>query len=211
MNSSREKILNRLKEAQNNRGEKIISRPDFNSPIYPSSDKNLIDSFQSNIELVGGKVFRVKNLKSAVSELKQILKAENQDYLICLEPLFQQALEGQISFKSSLNDLNQIHVGLTSCELLVAHLGSILVSSASFSGRRLHVFPEIHIVLAHQNQLINYLDEALEQLDKKYQDRFPTMVTNITGPSRTADIEKTLVMGMHGPKKLFVLLAEESF
>jgi L-lactate dehydrogenase complex protein LldG len=75
----------------------------------------------------------------------------------------------------------------------------------------LHVFPETHIVVAHQNQVAVYLDEALGLLEKKYPNGLPSSITNITGPSRTADIEKTLVMGMHGPKNLYVLLANEPF
>jgi L-lactate dehydrogenase complex protein LldG len=94
---------------------------------------------------------------------------------------------------------------------LVAHLGSVLVSSAQISGRRLNVFPETHIVVADQSQLTDYLDSALEKLQNKYKNELPSLISNITGPSRTADIEKTLVMGMHGPKTLIVIISEEPF
>ena len=211
MTSSREKILERLKEAQNKRGDQNMISPDFTSPIYHAPGKKPSDSFQSNMELVGGKVFRVKNLMSAVDELKKLCLAEKLQHLICLEPVLQEAIKNQLEFKTSLDDFQNIGVGITSCEFLVAHLGSILVSSASPSGRRLNVFPETHIVIAHKDQIVNYLDDGLEALGRKYPEQLPSMVTNITGPSRTADIEKTLVMGMHGPKKLFVLLADEPF
>lgn len=110
-----------------------------------------------------------------------------------------------------MNDLQNVKVGITTCESLVAHLGSILVSSALPSGRRMNVFPETHIVIAHKEQIVSYLDDALLQLEKKYPNQLPSSITNITGPSRTADIEKTLVMGMHGPRKLFVFLTDEPF
>ncbi|MGQ7870887.1 LutC/YkgG family protein [Sunxiuqinia sp. sy24] len=211
MSSSKENILNRLKEAQNKRGGKAKARPDFESPIYLDFEKQATDSFKDNLELIGGQVLQVKNLEEALTELKKLVQAENLSNLICLEPHLQKVLDGQLPFEKSLHDLKNIGVGITSCEFLIAHLGSILVSSASVAGRRLHVFPETHIVVAHTGQLVNFLDDALEQLDAKYPDRLPSMITNITGPSRTADIEKTLVMGMHGPKKLFVLLADEPF
>lgn len=185
--------------------------PDFTAPIYPSPHKKPADSFQENLELVAGKVIRVKNLAQAVVELKKLCLLENLKDLVCLEPVLQKALKGHVDFKTSLDDLQQIGVGITTCEFLVAHLGSVLVSSASPSGRRLHVFPETHIVVAHQNQVAVYLDEALGLLEKKYPNGLPSSITNITGPSRTADIEKTLVMGMHGPKNLYVLLANEPF
>ncbi|WP_430974028.1 LutC/YkgG family protein [Sunxiuqinia rutila] len=211
MSSSKENIINRLKEAQNKRGGQSKARPDFESPIYLEFDKQAADSFKDNLELIGGQVVRVKNLEEALDELRHLVQSENLANLICLEPHLQKVLEGKLSFEKSLADLKHIGVGITSCEFLVAHLGSILVSSASVSGRRLHVFPETHIVVAHTGQLVNYLDDALEQMDAKYPKGLPSMITNITGPSRTADIEKTLVMGMHGPKKLFVLLADEPF
>ena len=185
--------------------------PDFTLPIYHAPDKKLPDSFQSNLELVGGKVIRVKNLSKAIAELKKLCLTESLEHLVCLEPVLQEALKGNIEVKTSMDDLQHIDVGITTCEFLVAHLGSILVSSASASGRRMNVFPETHIVIAHKKQVVNYLDDGLEQLEKKYSNLLPSMITNITGPSRTADIEKTLVMGMHGPKKLFVLLSDEPF
>ena len=211
MSSSRDKILGRLKEAQDRRGGQQLAGPDFTAAIYPAPDKKAADNFQENLELVGGRVIRVKNLTQAVADLKNICLAENLSYLICLEPVLQNALKGQVEFETSMDDLQHIGVGITSCEFLVAHLGSVLISAASLSGRRLHVFPETHIVIAHTGQIVIYLDEALELLEKKYPDRLPSVITNITGPSRTADIEKTLVMGMHGPKKLIVLLADQPF
>ena len=47
-------------------------------------------------------------------------------------------------------------------------------------------------------------------MKKKYPDNYPSMISLITGPSRTADIEKTLVMGAHGPKELYVFLIEDN-
>jgi L-lactate dehydrogenase complex protein LldG len=211
MNSSKEKILNRLTEAQKNRGGQTMPRPDFESPIYLPFDQELAESFKTNLELIGGQVYRVKDLNEAIAELKRLSDSEKLANLICLEPQLQAAIKGRLEFATSMGDLQHIDVGITTCEFLVAHLGSILVSSASLSGRRLNVFPETHIVIAHSGQLVNYLDDALAGMEKKYPGQLPSMITNITGPSRTADIEKTLVMGMHGPKKLFVLLADEPF
>lgn len=185
--------------------------PDFHASIYHAPDKKLTDLFQANLELVGGRVIRVKDLNQAVIELKKLSLTEKLGHLFCLEPELQKVLKNHLAFKTSLNELENVNTGVTTCEFLVAHLGSVMVSSASSSGRRMNVFPETHVVIAHKNQVVNYLDDALEELEKKYPGPLPSMITNITGPSRTADIEKTLVMGMHGPKKLVVLLADEPF
>jgi L-lactate dehydrogenase complex protein LldG len=118
-------------------------------------------------------------------------------------------LKDTVKIDSGEDEFADLNIGITRCEFLVAHLGSVLVSSAQISGRRLNVFPETHIVIADETQMTNYLDEALEKLQKKYKNELPSLISTITGPSRTADIEKTLVMGMHGPKSLIVLISEE--
>jgi L-lactate dehydrogenase complex protein LldG len=97
-------------------------------------------------------------------------------------------------------------VGITSCEFLVAHTGSVMVSSALEGGRQSFVFPPVHVVIARKDQLVAYLADAYSGIQTKYQKALPSQITLITGPSRTADIEKTLVMGAHGPKSLNVFL-----
>lgn len=95
-------------------------------------------------------------------------------------------------------------VGITTCEALIARHGSILVSNASASGRRLSIFPPAHIVIARTAQLVLDIQDGLELMRHQY----PSSFTFITGPSRTADIEKTLVLGAHGPKQVFVFLVD---
>ena len=105
-------------------------------------------------------------------------------------------------------DFDKMQAGISSCEFLVARTGSVIVSSASESGRQMNVFPPIHIVIANSTQLVDYLTDALVELHNKYGNVLPSTITTITGPSRTADIEKTLVLGAHGPKEFIVFLSK---
>jgi len=100
-------------------------------------------------------------------------------------------------------------IGITRCEYLISRFGSVMVSSAIMSGRRMFVFPEVHIIVASVSQVVPELKDALEGMTQIYRDNFPSQVTVITGPSRTADIEKTLVMGAHGPKELYVFMVDD--
>lgn len=209
--SSREKILTRLKEAREIRQAKPAQEPDLSAPIYHEPKGSLADWFQENLELVAGQVYRPKNLGEAVQLIARLKSEENWERLFCSDQQLQVALDGQVAFQKAEEEFLGLQVGVTPCEFLVAHLGSVMISSAGASGRRLHVFPETHIVIAHQRQLVRFLDDAMEAMQAKYQGNLPSSITNITGPSRTADIEKTLVMGMHGPKKLIVLLCDEPF
>jgi L-lactate dehydrogenase complex protein LldG len=79
---------------------------------------------------------------------------------------------------------------------------------SSKTSRRLNVYPEIHVVIAYANQLVDDLKDAFVAVQNKYSCKLPSMLSVITGPSRTADIEKTLVMGAHGPRELFLILVE---
>jgi L-lactate dehydrogenase complex protein LldG len=104
------------------------------------------------------------------------------------------------------NELEACDAGLTECELLVAQTGSVCVTSDNSGGRVLSVLPPHHIVIARQGQLVTDLTEAYASLAAKYRANYPSMISFITGPSRTGDIERILVLGAHGPKRLTILL-----
>lgn len=102
--------------------------------------------------------------------------------------------------------LETCDAGLTECECLVAQTGSVCVTSRSSGGRALSVFPPHHLVVARRSQLEPDLTAAYELLARKYQAGYPSFVSFISGPSRTGDIERILVLGAHGPKWLTILL-----
>lgn len=211
MGSSRNNILARLKAAQDKRGETGESVPDFTSPIYHPLNASLKDEFKINLEQIGGKVEFCDTSEEIIPLVQQITKGKGVNSIFCTDPALQNILKGAIAIESEEKNFLALNVGLTGCEYLVAHLGSVVISSAQVSGRRLNVFPETHIVVAHESQLVDYLDKAMENMKEKYKNRLPSLISNITGPSRTADIEKTLVMGMHGPKTLIVIIVHEPF
>ncbi len=104
-----------------------------------------------------------------------------------------------------VKELDRCDVGITQCDALVAQTGSVLVTNRSAGGRALSVLPPHHVVLARREQLLRDLPEAFQLLQRKYGGNYPSMISFITGPSRTADIERILVLGAHGPKKLTVI------
>lgn len=107
-------------------------------------------------------------------------------------------------------ELERCDVGITECDALVAQTGSVLVTSRSAGGRAISVLPPHHVVLARVDQLVAGLPDAFSLLTAKYGANYPSMISFITGPSRTGDIERILVLGAHGPKKLTVLVTEGS-
>jgi L-lactate dehydrogenase complex protein LldG len=110
---------------------------------------------------------------------------------------------GQTTAKT---DLEKVSVGITGCDALIAQTGSVLLTAKSGGGRALSVLPVHHLVIARASQLVPDLPAAFELLERKYAPNFPSFMTFITGPSRTGDIERVLVLGAHGPRKLTVIL-----
>jgi L-lactate dehydrogenase complex protein LldG len=102
--------------------------------------------------------------------------------------------------------LEACDAGITACECLVAQTGSILVASDSCGGRTLSILPHCHVVIATVDQVVPVLADALALVREHHAGRLPSMLSFITGPSRTGDIERILVLGAHGPKELIVIL-----
>jgi L-lactate dehydrogenase complex protein LldG len=103
-----------------------------------------------------------------------------------------------------VHELEACDVGIGECDALIAQTGTVLVTNRSAGGRALSVLPPHHVALARRDQLVADLPAAFDLLNRKYADNYPSMISFITGPSRTGDIERILVLGAHGPKKLTI-------
>jgi len=104
-----------------------------------------------------------------------------------------------------VREMEKCDAGISECDALVAQTGSVVVTSRSAGGRALSVLPPHHVVLARREQLLADLPDAFALLQRKYAKGYPSFMSFITGPSRTGDIERILVLGAHGPKKLTIL------
>ena len=105
----------------------------------------------------------------------------------------------------NVKELESCDAGISECDALIAQTGTVLVSSLSAGGRALSVLPPHHVVLAKREQLVPDLSEAIALLKQRYAPAYPSFFSFITGPSRTGDIERILVLGAHGPRRLTVL------
>ena len=104
------------------------------------------------------------------------------------------------------NALEACDAGITACEAAVAQTGSLLVSSGTSGGRALSILPHVHVVVCRVDQVVGTLGDAFDLVRERHGGRLPSMLSFITGPSRTGDIERILVLGAHGPRELVVLL-----
>jgi L-lactate dehydrogenase complex protein LldG len=102
------------------------------------------------------------------------------------------------------HEMERCDVGISECDALIAQTGTVLVTSRSSGGRALSCLPPHHVVIARREQMVADLPAAFALVKQKYGGNYPSMISFITGPSRTGDIERILVLGAHGPKKLTI-------
>jgi L-lactate dehydrogenase complex protein LldG len=203
MKSARQEILDNLRTAKLS----LPGKPDFSEPVIKPAEKPLELAFKKGLELVNGNVHLFDSGKDLYSFLKLFVSSYQGKEIYCDETDIKNQLTGfGIEYSSGNFFDNPVQIGITACEFVIAQTGSIMVSSAQTGGRKLFVYPEIHVVIAKKNQLVETLDEAYKGIADKYREKLPSQIVLITGPSRTADIEKTLTLGAHGPKELHVLL-----
>jgi len=209
--SSKEKILQRIKEGIKKAQFKSIEEPVLsNKEIFVTPEKPLIEIFEEELTKISGQFIFCETKNDLVTKLKNLGVEKKLE--LCYSPDKQFAdivKEAGLTIIENFERAEEINSGISACEFLVARYGSVMVSSALAGARRIFSFPEIHIVIALKSQLVLEIEEALDGIQKKYGDDFPSQITNITGPSRTADIEKTLILGAHGPKQLIVMVLNE--
>jgi L-lactate dehydrogenase complex protein LldG len=208
-NDSRNEILSKIAAVRSNRAAAIDSQTTDTTEIYKPILPDPVTCFINELEAINGKCFLCENETEIFKKLKLFTQTQNIKSIFCRDStISKQLAEFNIPFSDNPADFDQMRAGITSCEYLVARTGSVIVSSASESGRQMNVFPPIHIVIAKTNQITDYLTDALAKMQIKYGNEFPSTISTITGPSRTADIEKTLVLGAHGPKEFIVFLSK---
>ncbi|MBA3704759.1 MAG: LUD domain-containing protein [Bacteroidetes bacterium] len=208
--TSKEKILKKIRKALIHKSPQEIGDVDTESEIFVPSEEPLEIQFAQNFTTVNGKFVFCENEAEFIENFDFISKDNGWKNLFCLEPKIKDLLhKSKIKFSDKEKDLLATDIGLTLCECLVARTGSVIISSKQASGRRLPVYANFHIVVAYTSQLMPNIKDAMKYIREKYNKQLPSMISAITGPSRTADIEKTLVQGAHGPKEIFVFLIDD--
>jgi L-lactate dehydrogenase complex protein LldG len=209
--TSKEKILKKVRKALiATVKDETPGNIDFDSSIYETPNEPLEIMFAQQFTALNGKFIFCEDEQDFLENLKALIAENKWDHLYSIDPHITALLrKGFVSFSDQPEDFKDTQIGLTGCEYLVARLGTVMISSRQASGRRMVVFPHYHVVVAYTSQLVLNLKDALKGIKERYNNQFPSLLSAISGPSRTADIEKTLVQGAHGPKEIYVLLIDD--
>ena len=217
--NSKEQILNTLRQSQVKKSPEIppvTADSEFYSDTVPSKE-TMIPQFEKRLTQLRGDFFPFHKTAEAAEFLQRMIIEYGSDS--CLSYNFE-LLHTLITSKTSLKkhikfisdqlipaaEFAQYEVGITAADYLIARTGSVVVSSTNGGGRRLSILPPVHIVLATPSQLVFSLEDVWINISDRQNDW--STLSIISGPSRTSDIEKQLVLGAHGPKRLVVILID---
>ncbi|HZE73201.1 MAG TPA: lactate utilization protein [Pyrinomonadaceae bacterium] len=178
---------------------------------------SLVDLFRESLEAVDGHCIVVESEAEAVQALRGIISDLRETPLrarrIALSdaPLVQQLVSQldldfeDVSVVKDAGHMFSYDVGITSAQKAIAETGTLVLDSNSERHRLASLLPPVHIAIIDASQICLTLGEALAHIHQDDGELSAT-ITFITGPSRTADIELTLAIGVHGPQRLYVIV-----
>ncbi len=208
--TSKEKILKKVRAALIHKSRIENEDVDLESNIYHVSDDPLELIFAQQFTEAGGQFVFCENEEDFCYNIQALINEDGFGNIWANETEITELLaRANLKFTSENDGLNTAQTTITLCEYLVARTGSVVISSKQIAGRKAGVIPDNHIVVAKTSQLVLHLRDALRGMKTKYKEGIPSLITFITGPSRSADIEKTLVQGAHGAKEVYLFLIDD--
>jgi L-lactate dehydrogenase complex protein LldG len=189
------------------------------SPLN-SDERSLIEIFRQQLESVGAHCILVANESQLPIVLERLLAELRSNGMPASRIALSDAsllrrLEETIagdgnewSILPAATDLFGYDVGLTTAQAAIAETGTLVLDSDRERHRLVSLVPPVHIAILDAKNIRATLGEAITQLQRD--SHISPAITFITGPSRTADIELTLTIGVHGPKELYVIINEDS-
>ena len=179
-------------------------------PSMPDvSQEDLADRFCAELAAVGGEIHRVGSEEQAAETIRVIVgdihaKRVVTSDLELLEKHPDRFTDIELVGQPSREDLFSADAGISGAQLAIAATGTLVLRSSLERHRLVSLIPPIHICVLNTENIRSAMADVLEEMSSEID---PT-ITFITGPSRTSDIELTLAIGVHGPKRLIVVLID---
>lgn len=204
MSTAKNNILKKIRAALTHSTRLPFPQSEGNDFLFQPLQQDIVVEFAEQFTGLQGKFAFCETEQEWVNAFDQLTLQQEWKKIYCTHPQWATIIPP--NFLS--DDINTCDVAITDCEALIARTGSILLSAKN-SGRTTSVYTPVHVCVAYTSQLVYDIKDGLAFLKKKYNGQLPSMITLATGPSRTADIEKTLVVGVHGPKEVYLFLIDD--
>ncbi len=178
-----------------------------------------VEMFCARLESVGGQCAIVHDEGEASRALTQII-AELQTRVLAKRialsnaPLVLELARGlaveELQICPPVSELFSYDVGVTMAQAAIAETGTLILESEKERHRLVSLLPPVHIAVVRADDICLTIGDALKRVRGHVKEEMSRAITFITGPSRTADIELTLTVGVHGPKELYVIIFHHS-
>ena len=190
-NTARDSILSSI------RTHLAASTPFNNDPVHPENPVILsktgvdLQVFKQNLESVSAHCIITTDVTNSLNEILADLNAERI---------------ATSDNPPNAHDIFGFDVGISTAQAAIAETGTLVLDSAYERHRLVSLVPPVHIAIINASAIVETLSDALVLMQKEKE--ISPAITFITGPSRTADIELTLAIGVHGPQELYVIVNE---
>jgi len=223
---TRDEFLERVRKAG---ARKIPSHAHDTAPVEGEPGRieavaSLSDTFAEQAQAAGMHVHRASDLSEAREAVARIIREEKATAVVTWPiPIIDQLALGRVlsaegiaveRWDSTLPEAERkanafaMSCGVTGVDYAVAETGSLVVCSSPEHARSVSLLGKVHIAIVREDQVVPDLYDLFPRIQAEYPDGMPSNVTLITGPSKTADIELQIVIGVHGPGTVHVVLVK---
>lgn len=176
----------------------------------------LYEEFKINAEAVSARVYRVANSPGAALKFAEIVQEKGaKKVAVASSPLVEslrlnEVLGEDVSIHCRDLRLHSVEadLGVSGLDLAIAETGTLAQDAGDMDSRLVSMLPPVHVALVRTDCLVATLREALERYQRDLH-TLPSYLTFISGPSRTADIERVLTIGVHGPGELHIIFVDQ--
>ena len=176
-----------------------------------------VAAFRERLESVGGQCVVVRDEEEATRALAEVVsglqaRAVAQRIALSDAPSLSRLTSGITADHTAVcptaADLFNYDVGISTAQAGIAETGTLVLEAEKERHRLVSLLPAVHIAFVRSDDIYLTIGDALAALRGGDEDSMSRAITFITGPSRTADIELTLTVGVHGPKELYVIVID---
>ena len=187
---------------------------------HKDATRSLLEMFKQNLESVGGHCIVVRDESEAAQALSgiinglQVTPLKAKRIALSDAPVVERLIQqveldvDEITVTPNAAELFGYDVGITSAQGAIAETGTLVLESELERHRLVSLLPPVHVAIVEAARVCRTIGEALSVVRPRETTELSRTITFITGPSRTADIELTLAIGVHGPQELYVIVNE---
>ena len=218
--SSREDILGRVRAGlQRNAGNAAVgrevmtaalsSRSQGPKPVFDAAPQALLERFRVKSEAQSSTVDIVAAEAEVPAAIARYLTAMNLPKTAVAQPALAHLDRAAAGLRVELRGARDADlVGITGCFCAVAETGTLMMCSSPDTPAAVSLLPETHVAVVRASRILPCMEDAWN-LARAELDTLPRAVNFISGPSRTGDIEQTIVLGAHGPYRVHLVIVED--